>query len=70
MARPKWEDDEFAPGAPDPEKIRCRDCIFRKEDTKVAKGCTYSVCAVYPVCKPLEVLFRYEDCPYYLDEND
>ena len=55
MARPKWDDDEFAPGGPDPEKIPCRDCFHRKEDTKLAKGCTYGICKAYPNGKPQDV---------------
>lgn len=70
MSKPRWSDEEWVLEMPDAEKIPCKDCFFRKEDTAVAKGCTYGICKVYPNGKPTEVFLKHEKCPYYLDENE
>ena len=71
----KWEHDEWVTVQPDETKIACKDCYFREPDRKASdtvtiKGCTLGICKVYQVAKPSEVMFDYEPCAYYLNENE
>ena len=71
----KWEHDDWVTVQPDETKIACKDCYFREPDRKASdtvtnKGCTHGICKVYQVAKPSEVMFDYEPCPYYLNENE
>ena len=71
----KWEHDDWVTVQPDETKIACKDCYFREPDRKASdtvtiKGCTLCICKVYQVAKPSEVMFDYEPCPYYLNENE
>ena len=71
----KWEHDDCVTVQPDETKIACKDCYFREPDRKASdtvtiKGCTLGICKVYQVAKPSEVMFDYEPCPYYLNENE
>ena len=71
----KWEHDDWITVHPDETKIACKDCYFREPDRKASdtvtiKGSTLGICKVYQVAKPSEVMFDYEPCPYYLNENE
>ena len=71
----KWEHDDWVTVQPDETKIAYKDCYFREPDRKASdtvtiKGCTLGICKVYQVAKPSEVMFDYEPCPYYLNENE
>ena len=71
----KWEHDDWVTVQPDETKIACKDCYFREPDRKASdtvtiKGCTLGIYKVYQVAKPSEVMFDYEPCPYYLNENE
>ena len=71
----KWEHDDWVTVQPDENKIAGKDCYFREPDRKASdtvtiKGCTLGICKVYQVAKPSEVMFDYEPCPYYLNENE
>lgn len=66
---------------PDPEKVACKDCIYRNRDTielgkKIIKcGVVDSFCEMYPGPptdngKPLEILFQNASCKFYEKDDD
>lgn len=74
MANPRFEDDNWGSfEKPDLEKIKCKDCKWRAKDRKIGKtviyGASLSVCKAYSV-KPREILWKNEDCPYYMKEDE
>lgn len=59
---------------PDPKKVRCKDCVFRDKtvlhlgDKVIPTGVVDCYCKQFPKDtngKPLEILFRNADCPFY-----
>jgi hypothetical protein len=75
------ENDEIRPQWPDPNKIMCKDCIFRdkteiKVNDKIIKcGVTKDLCRVYlgpphDNGKPHDVLFLNDYCEFYEEEKN
>lgn len=73
MAR---EFDPIKMASPDPEKIVCRDCVYRDMDeidlgdVVIKTGITKGFCDAFPEGgvtngKPLDVLFQNAKCPEY-----
>lgn len=62
--------------SPEFDKIKCKDCVFRRKDGKIGKsvihGATNAFCDVYPKSpgKPYEVLWNNEDCEFYVSEKE
>jgi len=54
----------------DPEKIRCRDCVFRNGGMKFPHF-TKAHCEIYvePELKPMKILFEGADCDFYVQEK-
>lgn len=71
MKAPRWENEDMVWEHPDIKKIKCATCYLREPDRTGLgiKGATLGCCAAYPI-KPHDVLWKGEDCPYYLDENE
>ena len=64
---------------PDPEKVRCRNCLYRDQTTvnaggkKIPVGVTRGTCLVFNKPgnrKPMTVLFDNADCPMYEKDED
>ena len=75
MKKSKFEtsDDIGTLTFPDETKIKCSTCELRNEDIKsgdkvIKKGATLGICAAFSI-KPYEILFKNEDCPYYIKEE-
>ena len=73
------EKREFSPMRgqfPDPNKIECRNCIYRDKtlltffNPPKPVGVTKAFCTAYPdpPGKPSEVLFNNGHCPFYQEE--
>lgn len=73
MAR---EFDPMRMSSPDPDKIACRDCVYRDMETidlgddVIECGITKGFCDAFPEGgetngKPLDVLFQSAPCPEY-----
>jgi len=75
MKNPRFADDsDFGETVgPDPDKIPCRNCALRAEDSKfgsfVEPGCISAKCQVYDI-KPSEILLEYKECPYHVAEDN
>ena len=73
MAR--WENDDWVVRSPIEQTVICKDCVFREEDRVykgevVYKGACLGTCKCYPMSKPAGILYRGEDCDFYVSEND
>ena len=75
VKNPRFEtgDDLGAWEFPDVNKIPCRDCALREKDHKlpngkVWEGATYAICEAFGH-KPDFILWKGEDCPYYIKED-
>lgn len=65
-----FHDSGFVLRGPDMNKIPCKDCTFRAEDRLdgAIKGAALALCEVFP-SKPLDILFKGLECPYYVKED-
>ena len=70
---PRWEEEDWVAEHPDPDKIPCKDCVYREKDREVGDtvilGAVLGMCQVY-TDKPTHILFDGEDCPYHLTEEE
>lgn len=77
MAR---EFDPMKMTQPDPDKIACRDCLYRDRDeinlgdVVIKCGITKGYCDIFPEGgedngKPLDVLFQNAPCPEYVKDK-
>ncbi len=74
MKNPRFEDDFFdTMASPDIDKICCKSCMLRAKDVKfgdsVTPGAILFKCEVFSI-KPPEIMDDYEECPYFIDENE
>lgn len=73
----KREFDPLKGSWPDPDKIMCRDCVFRDKtevvlSKKIIKcGITKNECEIYqkPNYKPTEILLQNAECDYYVNDS-
>lgn len=75
---PAWQTD-WVGVHPDPEKVICRDCVYRLRDSETRKEIVLKhphlsrfcsgICEKYPDDKPDEILFDNAPCPHYKKET-
>lgn len=79
MSKEKREFDPIKGTWPNPNTVKCRDCVHRDKtivmigERNVAVGVTRSFCGVYTKevnGKPHEILFQNADCDYYMKDDD
>lgn len=74
----KREFDPIYPSSPNPNTIKCKDCVFRDRafikigEKTIHCGVTRIECDIYtnPDWKPHKVLYGDSDCDYYVKDEE
>ena len=71
---PRWTNENWIGYGPDLDKIACKDCAFRAKDVElngkiITYGAELTKCDTFDN-KPIDILLKNAECPYYLSQFD